>query len=348
MRKSIALLLGFVLLSLAVVPASLIVSADDPEHMISGTAKDLGGVTMANVEVRAERYGNATIYRAITGNQGTYNLSLPDGQYNITATISSHGSNVTYLNLPVASDIEGVDFTIQVVTGRVEGHVTAKDVPVVGAQVVLSNGNTTYLGETTMPLGSYSIVGVVPGVFVARAEKVGYWTNVSQQPVYVNENEVTDLSFILEPQPARVFGEVTVNGKPEEGVTAKLMSGTVEVKVSVTDANGNYSFSNVIAGEYQVVFSKEGLVEKTYPISISPFEAKELSISMSLEQSSTNSGFIDGLDLTHSMMVVALIVVVLLMLFALFIKVRAMRRPELLAKEDEEKEKPSSPQAKQK
>jgi hypothetical protein len=348
LRKSIVLLLGFALLSLSLVPVSLPASADDPSHIVSGTVKDLEGVTMANVEVQAEMVGNGTVFQAITDKQGLYNLSLPDGQYNISATISSRGSNVTYLMLPVVSDIDGVDFTIQVKTGRVEGHVTSEEVPVVGAQVVLSNGNTTYLGETTMPLGSYSIVGVIPGVFVARAEKIGYWTNVSQQPVYVNENAVTDVNFILEPQPARIFGVVTVNGGPEEGVTVKLMSGTLEEKVTVTDVNGNYSFSNVIAGEYQVVFSKEGLEEKTYPISISPFEDKELSISMSREPNSGSSGFIDGLDLTHSMMVVALIVVVLLMLFGLFIKIRATKRPELLAKEEEEKEQPSSPQAKEK
>jgi len=329
------------------VPASLPASAEDAET-VSGTVKDLQGAPMANVEVRAERAGNGTLFQAITGEQGGYSLSLPDGQYNISASITSYLANTTYLMLSVSSDISGVDFTIQVVTGRVEGQVTSDGAPVVGAQVVLSNGNTTYLGVTTMPKGSYSIVGVMPGVFVARAEKMGYWTNVSQQPVFVRENAMTEVNFTLEAQPARIFGEVTVDGLPEEGVTAKLMSGTEEEKVTVTDVNGNYSFSNVIAGEYQVVFSKEGLEEKTYPISISPFEDKELSISMASEQTSSNDGFIASLDLTHSMMVVALIVVLIMMVFALFIMMRAAKRPDLLAKEEEDKEKPEPPKAKEK
>jgi len=300
--------------------------------------RDLEGVPMAGVAIMAERVDNGTIYQAITGEQGTYNLSLPEGTFNITAAIAGFGSDVTYQMLVVLTMIEDVDFVIQVTTGRVEGHVTSKDVPLVGAQIVLSNGNSTYLGRTSFPLGSYSITGVVPGVFVARGEMAGYWTNVSQEPVYVNPNEVTELDFVLEPQPARIFGKVTVGNAPEEGISVSLMSGTVEVRNTLTDANGNYSFSNIIAGEYDVVFSKEGLVEKTYPVSVSPFEDLELSISMDRDQSANNDGFIADLDLTHSMMVVALIVVMLLMVFALFVSMRVQKRPELLAKEEEEEE----------
>ena len=300
--------------------------------------RDLEGVPMGGVAIMAERVDNGTIYQAFTGEQGTYNLSLPEGTFNITAAIAGFGSDVTYQMLVVLTMIEDVDFVIQVTTGRVEGHVTSKDVPLVGAQIVLSNGNSTYLGRTSFPLGSYSITGVVPGVFVARGEMAGYWTNVSQEPVYVNPNEVTELDFVLEPQPARIFGKVTVGNVPEEGVSASLMSGTVEVRNTLTDANGNYSFSNIIAGEYDVVFSKEGLVEKTYPVSVSPFEDLELSISMDRDQSANNDGFIADLDLTHSMMVVALIVVMLLMVFALFVSMRVQKRPELLAKEEEEEE----------
>ena len=313
-------------------------SAAGPEHVVSGMVRDLEGVPMSGVAIMAERVDNGTIYQAITGEQGTYNLSLPEGTFNITAAIAGFGSDVTYQMLVVLTMIEDVDFVIQVTTGRVEGHVTSKDVPLVGAQIVLSNGNSTYLGRTSFPLGSYSITGVVPGVFVARGEMVGYWTNVSEEPVYVNPNEVTELDFVLEPQPARIFGKVTVGNAPEEGISVSLMSGTVEVRNTLTDANGNYSFSNIIAGEYDVVFSKEGLVEKTYPVSVSPFEDLELSISMDRDQSANNDGFIADLDLTHSMMVVALIVVMLLMVFALFVSMRVQKRPELLAKEEEEEE----------
>jgi hypothetical protein len=348
LRKPVVLLLGFALLALVLIPASCPTAAAGPEHLISGTVRDLEGVGMMSVEVRAERVDNGSVYQTITSEQGKYNMSLPDGLYNLSAAIASYGSNITYSMIQVASDMFEVDFTVQVVTGRVEGHVTSKDVPIVGAQVVLSNGNSTYLGITTLPLGSYSIIGVVPGVFVARAERVGYWTNVSQQPVFVNENEVTEQDFVLEPQPARIFGKVTVGDNPEEGVNARLMSGTVEVRIAVTDVNGNYSFSNIIAGEYQVVFNKDGLVEKTYPISISPFEDKELSVSMNPDQISGDGGFIDGLDLTHSMMVVALIVVMLMMVFAIFVRMRVIKRPELLAKEEEEKEEPPSNQTKEK
>ncbi len=336
MRRPAILLLGFAFFALALMPLFPLSEAANTEHIVSGTIDDLQGVGMSGVEVLAARVDNGTIYKGVSGVNGTYIMSLPDGDYNISAAIAGYGSNTTYRMLNVAMDLHDLNLTIQVVTGRVEGHVSSEDAPVLGAQVVLSNPNATYVGLTGLPLGGYSITGVVPGVYVAKSEVAGYWTNVSEDPVFVNAMEITQLDFVLEPQPAHIFGKVTVNEIPEEGVTVSLIANGIEIRVAITDANGNYSFSNIIAGEYQLVFRKEGLVEKTYPLSLSPFEDKELSVSMEPDQTSGDGGFIDGLDLTHSMMVVALIVVVLLMVFAIFVRWQVLKKPELLARDEEE------------
>lgn len=337
-RRTLPLLLALMLFVPALALGSSLAEGAAGAHFVSGTVQDLVGVPMSGVNVSAESDGGGSLFTVLSGPDGRYNLSLPDGLYDLSASISGRGANISYRSLLVTADLGGLDFTMQVTTGRVEGHVISNNVPLVGAQVVLSNGNVTYMGTTTLPLGAYAITGIVPGVFVARAERTGYWTNVSQKPVFVVQGEATELDFMLEPQPARLFGKVTVNDRTEEGVQVSLMSGSSAARVAVTDANGNYSLSNIIAGEYQVVFSKEGLVEKTYPVSISPFEEKELSVSMSLAPVMGGKGFIDGLDLTHSMMVVGLIVAVLVMLFAIFIRMRAMKRPDLLAVEEEEEE----------
>ena len=49
-------------------------------------------------------------------------------------------------------------------------------------------------------------------------------------------------------------------------------------------------------------------------------------------------GFIGNLDLTHSLMIVAMLVIVILMVFAIFIRVRSIKKPGMLANEKKEEE----------
>jgi len=49
-------------------------------------------------------------------------------------------------------------------------------------------------------------------------------------------------------------------------------------------------------------------------------------------------GFIGNLDLTHSLMIVAMLVTVIIMAFAVFIRMRSIKKPDMLAKEEEEEE----------
>lgn len=338
LRKALSLVLALAVLSLALAPTAPWVVAADPDYFVTGRVQDQVGVPMMAVNVSAVNVEGGQLFTTFTDGKGNFSLTLPQGAYNISASIAELASNITYRQVLVSTDLSGLDFTVLVLTGVVEGGISSGNVPLIGAEVVLSNENATYTGTTALPLGHYSIAGVIPGVFVGWAELTGYWTNVSQAPVFVWGGDATHLDFVLEPQPARLYGKVTVGDGAEEGVEVNLLSGSSSVKRAVTDVNGNYSISNIIAGEYHVVFTKDGLIEKTYPVSISPFENKELSVSMRPEAVQGGKGFIDGLDLTHSLMVVGLIVAVLVMLFALFIRARAIKRPDLLAKEEAEEE----------
>ena len=338
MRRTLPLVFALAFIALALIVPIPQAEGAPSDLIVAGHVKDLAGVPMMSVKVSARSVSDDTLFTVFTGQDGNFSLIIPAGTYNISASIAGIASNVTYAEVPVSSNRTGLDFTVNVRTGVVSGRVSYSNVPLIGAQIIISNENATYVGSTTLPLGEYYIDGVVPGVFVGRAEMTGYWINVSQRPVYVEEDGETALDFVLEPQQAKISGKVTVGGAPEEGVEVSLVSGSSSVKKAVTDVNGNYSLSNIIAGDYQVVFSKQGLIEKTYPVSISPFEERELSVSMSVAPVQGGRGFIGDLDLTHSLMVVGLIVATLVALLALIIRAQAMKRPDLLAKEEEGEE----------
>jgi hypothetical protein len=122
-------------------------------------------------------------------------------------------------------------------------------------------------------------------------------------------------------------------------VTVHLLSAGSLVTETLTNELGNFSLANIPSGEYTLTFSKEGLEDEAVQISLLPFADQRVDVAMVRQPVQGGEGFIAGLDLTHSMMVVGLIVSLLLMLFALFIKLRSSSHPGLLAKEESEENK---------
>lgn len=339
MRK-LAVFVLMSLLALAVLQASAVASGPmAPDDVsLAGTVSDALGAAISGAEVVARNVANGSEFSSLSNQLGGYNVTLPAGTYNVSASLPRYGANITYAMLQVTDDMVGLDFTMTELPGTVSGFVTSGDAPVPGVRITLSKGGLNYSGNTTAPFGRYDISGVLPGVYVAKAEKGGYWTSFAPAPVFVVGGEGTILNFTLLPQPVRVFGIVSVGGEVEEGVSVHMLSQGVAVKETLTDSRGNFTISGVPAGDYTLVFKKDGLEDKSVLVSLEPFADQRVDVSMTREPVQGGEGFINDLDLTHSMMVVGLIVSLLLMLFALFIRMRGAKRPELLAKEEEEPE----------
>ncbi|MCU0860771.1 MAG: carboxypeptidase-like regulatory domain-containing protein [Methanomassiliicoccales archaeon] len=338
MRKTAALAIVAALL-LALLPgitAPVLAAAGDPG--VSGTVADDRGSPLQGVEVIAISVPEGMVRSAVTDAAGTYNISLSPGTYNVSASLALHSANITYYLLEVQAEVVGLDFEMSPLNGTLTGFAFVGEVPLAGVAVTLSGGGLNYTANTTSPFGRYDILGIRPGIYVAKAEKKGYWTALAPDPVFVSSAQMTSLNFTLVPQPARVFGVASLGGVAEPGVKVQLLSQGSLMQEALTDSLGNYSFDDVPSGDYTLLFVKEGLEDKSVPISLQPFAELRVDVSMVRQPMQGGEGFIDGLDLTHSMMVVALVVAILLMLFALFIRARAADRPEILAKEEEEPE----------
>jgi hypothetical protein len=338
LRNLVAVLICALLLG-CLIPSAPSVSGAGP-LFISGLVIDGEGVPLVGVNVSAADTSSGLAYYSTTNDTGVFNISLPTGTYNITAIRANYTSNVTYHNVLVGLDgVNGIDFTLTEILGTVFGFVTSGNASVGGVAITLSNADHSFHSQSQLPFGLYSMNGVAPGVYIAKAEKNGYFTAYAPNPVIVSRGHQVQVNFSMEVQPARVFGTVSVSGTPVADVTVELLLNGVAIRqAQKTDASGNYSFANLQSGEYQLHLSKEGLVDKIVPVSLQSFEDKRVDQVMSRTPVEGLKGFIGDLDLTHSLMIVAMLVTVILMAFAIFVRMRSTKNPDMLANEKKEED----------
>ncbi len=182
---------------------------------------------------------------------GDYNLPpvqpTPDGVYRNVVVRSGETTNVG-------------DFVLEPFPGTVAGTVTDADTgqPIAGARITAVIGTTTRAEVTTDANGQYTF-DVPAGEYVVVAAAPGY--AVATESVSVRSRETTTLDFQLRRlPPGSVAGRITrrFGGAPEPDVVVELRFGAASLFTTTTNANGEYLFPNVPAGEYVVVPSKPG------------------------------------------------------------------------------------------
>lgn len=303
--------------------------------LISGTVVDDDGEPFAGVNITAE---NATgvRYCVITEANGTYNISLPVGSYNISATRTNYSANITYQMLNVSENLTSLDFTLNELLGLVTGFVTNGTAPITDATVYLENAEYNYSAVTTIPLGQYEMIDVQPGSYVARVEKDGYLTNYSDIPIVVMRGQTTEVDFNLTAEPATIYGRVMFGTKGLSGVHVQVVSNDFST-TAITDSVGNYTITDIPVGPYTVIFSKEEFISQEFQVTLGATVPTNIDVSMEKE-AGTSGGFIPGFDLPHSLMVVGLMLALVTLVFALFIRLKVEKKPELLDKEEIEEE----------
>ena len=305
------------------------------EGEISGFTLDGQGDPLSGVNLTAENVTTGETFSTLTGENGSYRLPLPRGTYNLTASLTNHTSNTTYA-LEVPPSREEVNFTLSEVLGSVSGYVTNGTAPIPGAEVHLTSEEGNYTAQSTEPLGAFQISGVEPGTYLAYAEKRGYWTHYYDNPVVIERGERMELNFTLQAQAATLLGKVKYGNDGLDGVRVSLSSEQFSTEVT-TDANGNYSISSAPAGTYTLTFTKENFREEQVTVTLTPFESKRVDVTLERE-ADDEGGFIPGFDLPHSLMILGLIVSLITLTFALLVRFRAEKNPDLLEKEIIEEE----------
>ncbi|MDW5561679.1 MAG: carboxypeptidase-like regulatory domain-containing protein [Methanomassiliicoccus sp.] len=330
-----ALVLAFMLVSIALLAGSA--QAADT-LTISGKVTNISGVALSGVTITIRNLTSDDTHIVTTDTSGRFSHSTAPGNYSVTATYNGYRANVTYAGVDRTS--ANIDFTMYEVLGTVTGQVTDGNTTLAGVLVTLTGVNASFSTVSSAPLGTYRIDNVTPGTYMVSASKEGYNTSYHSELVTLVKGSVEEVSFTLAEttvQYAKLSGRVTFNGDPLEGVKVVLTPEEGADLVTVTDAGGNYSFSQVSPGDYIMYLSKDGYVTSEKKITMEPLKGLAADFSMKRNTLPGNSGFVLDYDLSHSMMILGLGLALMLTLASLILRQRIKSNPDLLAKEEEEK-----------
>jgi len=249
--------------------------------------KDGGDAGLSGWTVFLDANGNGTLdageSSAVTDANGNYSFTnLSAGTYRVREVLKSgwtqttaNPADLTLGSSGTASGVNVGDFQNISISGQVFQDTNGNAVPDAGEPVL--SGWTVYLdangngaldpGEastTTDAGGSYSFTNVGPGTYTVREVLPAGWTQTTPSPTITaqsgtNVSNVTFGDFQNVSISGTIFNDSNGNGVQDAGegglsgwkVQLLNSAGTV-VATATTDANGNYSFTNLSAGTYRV------------------------------------------------------------------------------------------------
>lgn len=192
---------------------------------------------------------------------GTYNdVGLATGYQNSLISISVSAGVTTNQNLALTPKYGTV-------TGGVRDDVTG--VPLVGASVRLEQNSSIVDTTSTNANGEYAFYNVSPGSYNDVGLATGYQNSLIG--ISVSAGLTTSQNLALTPKYGTVNGGVRddVNGAPLVGATVRLEQNSTIIDTTSTNANGEYSFYNVLPGTYNDVGLATGYQNLLISISVS-------------------------------------------------------------------------------
>lgn len=154
------------------------------------------------------------------------------------------------LAIPLAACNEGTPPPPQ---GSIEGQVSIEGQGVAGVTVSLSNGTS----QTTGTDGRFAFAGIDGGTYTVSISGFAAdatFSSTSQPATISSQGQTVTVNFAgTYVRTASILGSVTVEGDGQGGLAVRL-SGLSDASTT-TDASGQYTFTGLRAGAYEVVIS---------------------------------------------------------------------------------------------
>jgi stress response protein SCP2 len=195
---------------------------------------------------------NAVIsFNGITNPAGDYSFTaIPAGTYSYSVSATGY-QVVSSNNLKI---VENTSVQIQM-TSVPPTTYSLSFVVTSDAGTLITNAVVTFNGVTN-PEGNYSFTNIIAGTYSYSVSASGY-QNKSVSNFQVTQN--TSVAVQLDPVPLSVY---TINFAVTSDTGAPITNAVVTFN-GVTNPEGNYSFSNIIAGTYSYSVSASGYQNKS-------------------------------------------------------------------------------------
>gem|GEM_PF-1150526 len=221
-----------------------------------------GGVSGATVSA-----GDKT---ATTDGSGNYTLSVLPGTYEVTAS-ADHFQNGSGSATVTSNHTTTVNLSMVPNKGKISGQITSSLGGGIGGATVSIPG---YDAVTADAGGNYLIDCVLPGTYTVTASMTGYDSNTGS--AVVTSDNTTTRNIVLTPQYGTISGTITSSlGGNLSGVTVSIPG-----KSTTTAANGTYTLSNVIPGNYTVSASLANYNNNSAPATVT--QGQTTTVNMSL------------------------------------------------------------------
>ena len=241
---------------------------------IMGTVSVEGVGPIADVTVTIQ--GNGETHEDETNNAGMYSFNrLHAGDYSVTISgfdDDEYGFDATTATVTVAlQDTETVAFDgIMLRTAGISGEVTVgdDDAPLSGVTVTVSGGpRDEEHSRTTDSDGVYLVENLHAGdysVVISGYDTREYGFEPTTETVSVGLRETLEVAFQGELlRTAGVSGRVSVNEMGIPGVTVTL-TGEEDREPETTNADGQFGFTGLAAGDYTLTISGYDAVEYAF------------------------------------------------------------------------------------
>jgi protocatechuate 3,4-dioxygenase beta subunit len=269
---------------------NLIRSAIATQGEIRGILRTQTGAPIANAGIEVRSAGRAfLITRALTNSKGEYALKLAEGSYDLKASQQSFQDGTRTVTVRSAGATRA-DFELQWARtmirlpetrkGQLAGRVTdSNGKPVAGASIALQSQRRA----TTDQEGNYTVAELTPDSYRITVSKIGFAGE--EKTISIRAGIPTRQDFVLKTagsairgigrQSTAVFAPATsgqVAGRVIDGQTGAPIAGvTVSIagrRPIATGADGNYSFTDLAPGTYQVTAKKSGFTEVQKSVTI--------------------------------------------------------------------------------
>ena len=272
-------------------------------------------------------------HSVLTDVVGHYEMpDVPAGNY--TVRFSKEGyEDATIVNVTVANGIETGDVNVTLVgmPATISGSVT---VITAGVAVLLYGATVEVLGTechaVTSTSGLYEITDVPVGTWTIKASAPGYLDNETAGKVVGRGADIT-LNIVLTPKPGQLMGTVRAVNTFEalEGYRVAV-SGPMQ-RETYTNDQGQYVFAGLTPGNYTLTVVPPATDSRfspyiVYNVEIDPEAATTHDVSMTLIKQALG-GFVFGLDLPHSFMVLALVLTLIVMVVAVYVRLKRFSAP---------------------
>ena len=195
---------------------------------------------------------------------GTYAFSIPAG-VNYTMLVEKDGYKSTSgsSGVETAGSTAVKDFTLSSNPSSVAGTVNVSGGGILsGAKIYALNGSGQKVDSTTSKSDGTYVLGLNPNSYTLRVQKAGYTTDQKTTTLSIGQN-LSGVNFSVSENFVFISGSITDsegNALDQVLVNASISGGGGATAVS--DAEGAYSFDELVGGSYVIGYSKTGYVSK--------------------------------------------------------------------------------------